>query len=273
MTQVIQLHQDGQIRTCGTIPPVDRVVGADFRLLKAAKPSWIMSQADIVDMLKDELREKIRELFSDPHWMTESDQLSWGSCQCWTVADMITILRRLKGINDGVVFSGSFMYSILDGGQNNGTALIDGLKIAKSKGTVPVSMCGPNDVFRQNTIKLDPEALKHRLTEDATFELDDWSQILSVAAQRGVVNFAIQADDNFANYKSGIVPRANGIGNHSITGIDVERVGGELVLVAKNHWNRGWGMNGFGYVTEASLAQTLPVHGCWGSFSEQEAES
>lgn len=271
MSDILIVDHEGQQFKCGTTPPVAPPQGV-FPLMAASRPSWVLTMDQIVTMAGEANRTKMRDEFSDFHWMDQSNQGSFGSCQGWTCADVITILRKKRGIEDNVVFSGSYVYSLLNGGQDNGSALVDGLKEIQTKGTVPVSMCPPTHVWRKDTTGLDEEAAKHIVIPGTIFELQNWTEILSAAVLGGVVNFAVMCDrTRFANYKTGIVPITRGVGNHSVTGIDVEIVNGTPLLVMKNHWGRTWGMAGFGYVSEGSVTQTIPVHGAWAAFGEQEA--
>ena len=146
------------------------------------------------------------------------------------------------------------------------------MKALFTNGTVSVDLCGPDNVWRQNTRQFDAEAVKHTTEQISVFELQNFQEIKSAAAMGGIVNFAMECDSTqIANYKSGIMPAFHGIGNHSVTGCDVELFQGKLVLTGKNHWGRKWGMNGFFLCGEATVRETIPVHGAWAAFSTQEA--
>lgn len=271
MSDILIVDHEGQQFKCGTTPPKTNPKG-QFPLMAASRPNWILTMDQIVNLVNDPNRQKFRDEFSDPHWMTQSNQEQAGSCQGWTCADTVTILRRKRGINDGVVFAGNYVYSLLNGGRDNGSALVDGLQEIQTKGVPPVSIAGgAMNIWRKNTTSMDSEAVKHIVVPGTIFELQNWTEILSAAALGGVINFAVMVGNAFSNYKSGIVPVANGVGNHSVTGVDVEIINGVPQLVMKNHWGLTWGMAGFGYIQSSAVTQTIPVHGAWAAFGEQEA--
>jgi len=268
----------GVERRFGTKAPEDFGVKVQsYPRLQDAKPDWMLSQADIIKGLQNLDRIPRRKIFADSSWMTKSNQLSIGSCDGWTVADILTILRYERGIRDGWIGSGSYAYSRMNGNPSvdHGSALIDAIEVIQNDGTCSVDTCGPNVWRRSQTTGFDAEAAKHKAAPDATFWVKSWIEYLSALYLRAVGNHVVQCDrTRFANYKGvGPVPVTHGIGNHSMTGIDVEVYKGSLFATIKNHWGLGWGDHGFGIMGEDSISETLSVHGMFVTFSTYEADA
>lgn len=275
---------DGNVRVLATQPPSDLNVQCPYPRFQDAKPDWMISESDIIKGLQNPDRVPRRKLLSHPDYIIKGDQKSIGSCDAWTVANMYTVHRfERRGGQPGQEMdfygSGSYIYSEIaprDSRGNSldrGSALVDAF--ALENGTVDVSVCGPMTWQRKQCQQFDDAASVRKLAPDAKFWCKSWEEYIAALYMRGVGNHVVMCDNgsNFASYNgSGLIPVTHGIGNHSITGIDVTVYKGKVVVEGNNHWGPNWGDSGFFKMGPDSIDETLDIHGIFVSFSTYEPD-
>jgi len=101
-----------------------------------------------------------RHIFG-PSWI--QNQKSKGSCNGYALAGGLSKSRYLRGIQDKLLLSGAFPYSLMNGGRDNGSMLSDGLKIIETHGSCPESLV-PWDAIYPNLqpANAKAEAAKHK---------------------------------------------------------------------------------------------------------------
>ena len=274
--------RSGVIRRCGALPPDLTKVKASFgpggtQYWEDANPNLVCTEAEIVKMLiaNASTRTPRRKIF-DNHWVIEGNQESQPSCNGWMTAMIESELRWLRGIQDGLVLSGSYVYSLINGtaeggsGQN-GSALVDDIQAMDQHGAPAASRCGPNMINRHQTKQFDAEASAHKcLNWMPVKSLDGFWSALYWGAIGGS---CLDANNAYANYSgSGITPTGGGIGNHANRVRDVEVYNGSLVGLAANNWGLGWGLNGTGLVNSDTYARPFQNHQFYVAFSTAEAD-
>ncbi len=272
--------QDGSgiVRKCGALPPDLTKVKSAFgpggtQYWEDIRPDLVCTEAEIVKMLtaNSSTRTPRRTIFSDPHWVKEGDQKQVGSCNGWQTTSIASKLRWLRGIQDGLVLSGSYLYSLINGGNDNGSALQDDIGAMTTYGACPASMCDANTWHRNQTKQFDSEAAKHKQL--------DWHPVKSLdgfwsAIYWGALGGAcLDANNAFANYNgNGIAPTGSGIGNHATHVDDVVIYKGSLAGETVNNWGLGWGSNGRGLVNTGTYQRSFQNHQFYVAFSTAEAD-
>lgn len=134
---------NGDIRRCGSLCKPDGFVSA-FRTFEDEVPVW--SDSQIRAALTDPRRRVARKVFGDK-WIP--NQGPFGSCNGFAAANAFSRARYLGGLQDGAQFSGSWIYSLINGGRDQGSMLEDGMRVAMEVGFVPSSDCPYDQIFPQ----------------------------------------------------------------------------------------------------------------------------
>ncbi len=248
---------NGEERRCGLLMPREDEVST-MAAFETEFPNNVLEDADIKKLLTDPDRTPRRSIF-DSEWVRKGNQGSKGSCNGWAGAMVLSKTRYLRGFADKTVLSGSYVYSWINGGRDNGSQLIDGMNELMAHGSCPMEMCGPNTIWRQDTKPFDAEAAKHRGLQ--CFEAQTKQGFRSGIALGFLGVVAIQVDSRFQSFKgSGILPPAGGSGNHACSVQDAKYINGTEVFDFQNNWGLGWGDQGMAWVTWDSFAQPFTVH-------------
>ncbi len=243
---------DGIERRLGLIPPEMRV--SALPSIESSQPNNLLTPDQIKQLITDPGRTPREQIFSDDHWVVEGDQKSHGSCNGWAGASVLSKTRFLRGITDGLVLSGSYVYSWINNNEDNGSALDRGMAELLAHGAPPASLCDANQIYRKQTQAYDDEAAKHLGLQAYAAETQQGFDSGIALGYLGVV--AVQVNNAFSNYKgSGICPTGNGPGNHAIHVDDAKYVNGVLWYHIVNNWNLTWGLRGKGWVTWSAFAQ------------------
>ena len=262
--------KQGIIRKLGLLMPT----GEPLLMAKAyetlAYP--ILTDAEIIKLISNTERIPARQLFDD-HWVKEGDQSTHGSCNGWMTASMLSKIRWKRGIRDGVVMSGSYIYAWINGNKDQGSSLSKDVDILTKYGAPPASLVPANLIYRKQMPKsADAEAAKHK--GFVMYYTDDLQAWKSGVALGGVGGMAVQVDSRFKNYSgNGIVPPAHGGGNHAVHADDIVTYKGELCIDSPNNWGLGWGNKGRGLFSFDSVEETSKVHKFWIMFTSTESSN
>lgn len=225
----------------------------------------IWTDDQIKAAITDPTRKSRRQIF-DKSWIL--NQKSHGSCNGYALAALFGKTRWMRGVQDGKKFSGSYIYSRINGGNDNGSAVVDDFKAISQYGTVEDSVCPWNLIYRKDTTRFDSEAKKHVglngyiIKQSSQLSAAGVKQAFrSAVAQDQFVVVVVHADNAYADYKSGPLPVNNGPGNHANHVDQMELINGVEVFSDNNNWGTGWGQDGIGQTTWANYAHTAPNHG------------
>lgn len=254
--EIADIH--GNVRRLGSLEPDAGMLRA---IVEAAEVADEWEDEDIRRAITDPDRVAARKLFGDD-WIC--NQLSFGSCNGWGTSEVISRGRYRRGFRDGLIkLSGSYLYAWMNGNQDNGSNLSDGLRMAELHGAPPQSLVPANLIYRrQMPPTADAEAAKHkgfRLTPLLTLRA-----LRTALAKQDPCVVAIHAGSNFQRLNSqGIAGVDSGRGNHAVCCDDLCLIGGKEVFDMPNSWGLSYGINGRSYLTADHFAQTMSVHGFW----------
>jgi hypothetical protein len=254
MADVI-VDERGFERRCGSLPmPVNRVCSLPPFGSDPNMPLW--TEAEIKAVVTKSDREKSRDLFGAA-WIL--DQLSYGSCNGHALAGCGARTRFVGGRRDGLLFSGAYSYSKMNGGRDNGSVILDDIDVAQRDGFCPLSLVPAQMIYPKNQpANADSEAAKYKGLE--CYALMGLMALRTALACRIPCIVAVMAGDNFARLNGGICGIDNGSGNHAVLVDDVLWDGTKWLYDMANSWGTRYGDGGRGYLTDGHFKQTFGPH-------------
>jgi hypothetical protein len=205
-----------------------------------------------------------------PSWT--QNQRSKGSCNGYALGGGLSKARFLRGIQDKLLLSGAFPYSMMNGGRDNGSALGDGLKVIEKYGSCPESLVPWDQIYPNlQPSNAKTEAAKHKgLVCYAAGSIDE---LYTGLAKGFIAIVAVHAGGSFQQLNSqGIAGVDSGGGNHAVHCDDLCIVGGEEVCDMNNSWGTNYGTAGRAYLTKDHFAQTFGNHTFYLIGSTEEAD-
>lgn len=267
ITNMTTIHEftdsTGQLRRCGSLPLVTEVpVGAAFE-----DQSEVWTDAQIRRVLANTERTPVIEQMRDAGFLEEftskANQFSTAACNGWLVANSYTLGCFLGDPSQRTVYSGSYAYSKMNNGVDQGSVLAKGRKVGEEFGNVPVEVCPWNVIYEPQTRQFDELAKKNRAVQP--FPARTWQGFLTGMAKGCIGGVAIQAGrDTETRMANGIHKPMRGPGNHAIIAIDIQmRPNGEFMFPAYLDWGADNGDGGFIYTTYDHYAEPFNYHEFW----------
>lgn len=260
-----ELEIGGEVRKLGTLVPTEPDTRTYTVFESVVQP---MSDDEIKRIVTDPARSLGRKRFGD-EWIT--DQKSHGSCNGFATANALSRARYLRGIRDKLILSGSYIYSWINGGADNGSLLRDGMATVMSKGAPTLERCPWNMIYRNQTQQFDAEAAKRKGIEAyAAGTLQGFKTGLALGYM-GVC--AVHVGSRFMNLEAGGVnPVSSGPGNHAEAVDDLVWDGGRFKYDIPGSWGLGVMDRGRSYHVDEHFEQTFGNHQFWLLRSTEEAE-
>ena len=258
MFEEFRMEDTGQIIRPGSLTLPPNFVSA-FPPLEGNPEYPIYDDNEIHMLISNPNRRDITKLL--PFAAYGNNQGSFSSCGGWAAANALTATRCLTGVADGLVLSGAYVYSLTNDNRDNGSQLEDGLVAvgkygAPSRTTVPY-----NYIFRSqyNTKVADAEAAKTKGLQAYRCKTKQAWRSAIAAGWMGIA--AIHADSRVINFRgTGIMPLANGPGNHAVLISDMRISKGTEVFQMTNSWGISWGNQGRTWLVWDHFAQTFNNH-------------
>lgn len=220
-------------------------------------PLW--TDAEIRKVISDPNRRKPEKLFDSSTWI--KNQRSHGSCNGYAAAGAYTRARYLSGFKDDWFASGAWIYSLINGGRDQGSMLDDGMRVGRDVGfcsdlIVTWDMIYPS---RQPVAAAKADAKHHKsLKAYQAKTLQGWRSGLA-AGYVGVA--AIHAGNNYMRFRNGIAGVDNGPGNHAVCVCDLRLQNGTEVYLQEGSWGvEGWGDGGRGFLVADHFKQCFGNH-------------
>lgn len=258
------IDETGKERRCGSLLPPRGFVSS-FQTFESEKPVW--DDSDILKAIR--ARQKPRRQTFAPKWV--QDQKSHGSCNGYAGAGAYAKARYLRGYTDGELFSGAFLYSLINGGRDQGSALESGMKAIQKTGickasTVSWDMIYPN----KQPANAKTEAAQHKGLQ--CYAVQTRQGFRTAVAAGFPVIVAVHAGRNFQRLSNGIAGVDNGPGNHAVHVDDISLIGGKECYDMQNSWNLSYGENGRAWLTWDSFEQTFGRHVFFAVASTEEGD-
>lgn len=249
------IDAQGNERRCGSLVLPDGFVSAYQEYSSAVVP---YDDSDIRKLITHPDRVPSRVTFGK-RWIL--DQKSHGSCNGHLCANLLQRARWLKGIQDGLLLSGAYPYSKMNGGRDQGSVLEHGMRVICEQGCAPADLVKWNMIYpNQQPKNADEEAAKHKgwnPLRTATLQ-----QVRTALAQQIPVGIAVHAGSKFGKVDSRgrVLGVDSGKGNHAIIADDLVLIDGTEYLDSVNSWGLGYGVEGRSYLPLDTIKQTMPYH-------------
>lgn len=183
------------------------------------------------------------------------DQGRYGSCVGQGNTGALRRLRFMFGMKD-VKLSPTYLYSLINGNQDNGAIISDGAEAMKKYGTCTFDLVGQDKIYqRQMPSNAKTEAAQFKA--DDYYACDSWAETVSAIIAGHQVTFGNQVGNNWGRFdKYGACGHDRGPGNHCISADGLIKLGdGRWALRAYNSWGDDWGpfKNGRMYLDKEHL--------------------
>ena len=173
----------------------------------------ILSWEQIHKIVDSEEFEFGQKMF-DSSWIT--NQNGFGSCASYAGATALSKSRVING-QDRQDLSGDYLYSLVNGGRDQGSMLDDNMMALMTRGVALASTVPLGGIYRKkySTEIADAEALRFRAHE--AYAILDEQSMATAQVLRIPVVVAIHVTNSWREFSSDDVlsPRNNGPGNHS----------------------------------------------------------
>jgi hypothetical protein len=195
--------------------------------------------------------------FDWPETIKILDQGQTGSCNGHAAIKSMEYQRYVSGMSYQKL-SPWYVYSILCGGIDSGSNILDALRLLKEKGTcldssVPHGTINPSRLGKS----CHEEAKRFRI--EVGSRLETWDEIVTSVILRCPINLSVHVGSSFNNLDvDGIPPAPYGPANHAVCcagGFKITSKGEPSVLCA-NSWGAKWGFSGFFWITERHFSRS-----------------
>ena len=219
----------------------------------------VWDDADIRKVIADPDRVPSRKIYTPDEWI--DNQQSHGSCNGFAAAGAYSRLRYFLGHRDGFHASGAWIYSLINGGRDQGSQLIDGMTVGQDVGyasreTVTWDMIYPR---QQPLAKAKAEAAKHK--GRVYYQCRTLQAFRTGLAQGWPGVAAVHVGNNYMRFRNGIAGVDRGPGNHAVCVDDLCLHNGTEVFDQPGSWGvNGGGEAGRWRLTKDHFAETFGHH-------------
>lgn len=182
------------------------------------------------------------------------DQKSHGSCVGFATAGALMRARALNG-STFAKLSGSYVYSFINGGRDQGANIANALAVIRDQGTSTDELCDWDAIYPS---RISPEA-RMAATRFKALELytaETFEELMTAIQLPGFIPvFAVQVGNRFTSLDSnGVCGFDAGPGNHAVHADGAKKLpSGEWLLDMPNSWNLTFGQRGRGRLTERHI--------------------
>lgn len=205
-----------------------------------------------------------RSIYGAEKWIL--DQQNHGSCVGYSAAGAEMIGRDLRGLTYARL-SGSYIYSWINGGRDQGANIVDSLNTLGKYGTCLEVTCPVNSIYRAQSKIGDTEAKRFKIAYGLAVTSSDqascWDWICSIIQQGGLAQFAIEVGNSFERFNAdGVAGVDRGYGNHSVYADGMIKINSIWYLLMKNSWGF-WGpfRNGYVLLSKAHIMGVVEAGG------------
>lgn len=211
-----------------------------------------------------------RTLFEDRNWI--KDQGAAGSCNGWAGA-MALARARVRGGQDRVDLSGSYLYSLVNDGRDEGSTLHRGMAALMDRGCASEPTVRPHQIYRNqyDVQQADREAQLYRAHE--CYAVETVRGAFTAVAMGFDVVLAVHVGDSFSKLdRNGFAGIDNGAGNHAVLADGLAWADGELAFTMANSWGVRWGSSGRALLRADHLARTIRFHKAYAIRAAKQAQ-
>jgi hypothetical protein len=281
-----QLPDGGMVGTGCILPLAEDRLKADSEFRVFGESLWL-DESDIPKLVTPTSYKEKRDRFRK--WLRNQSNL--GKCNASATTAAFEQRRDMDGLPH-VALSDNHLYMNINGGNDGGSLLIDGLKYLQAKGQSPRRIVHdgkeylfPETAFNRRQIPeawlqvADAEAMHYRSWEPMIVPRDYPSfriAIASAVARDYPIIIAWHVSNASMRLNNGYIVQGRGPGNHATFIHSGKFVGGKDLIHPdnQNSWGptqdamygprgTGWGDGGYGLFTMESLFQCRQYHEFW----------
>jgi hypothetical protein len=244
----------GVDRRLGLLMPTARV--SALPAFEASIP--LLNEAAILTIAKTNAA-RGRDRFDESYI---KNQQSHGSCNGFAGGAAGTKARVRRGLPRRDL-SGAYLYSLINGGQDMGSMLEDGMRKLVEVGCATDATVGWDQIFphQYDRAKADAEAANNRMGE--AYAVGTLQGLWTALALGFDCVVAVHVGSGFMRLGGDAIPGADaGPGNHAVSadGIGYSTKTGELMADGVNSWGLDYGDRGRMQLTERHFRQTFANH-------------
>jgi len=219
----------------------------------------IPSRAELIDLVESqEYQKSVGGLAHyDSTWT--KNQNGWGKCASSAATYAVEKARHING-QPRVELSDDYLYSLVNGGKDQGSTLSANLQAIGTKGIATRRMVKEGQIFRRSykTAEADKEALRFRSHEGFATPTEQ-DTVAALLSGKPVV-IAIHVGRNWRNFdRDGVLIGDRGPGNHSehLDHVRYNRQKGRFEFREHSSHGTGQGEGGFFWVTWSQHLATV----------------
>lgn len=221
----------------------------------AGKP--MLTRQQVIDWIQNPRRTPRRKRFGKA---IIKNQNGINACNGYMAALLLEVARLLQGM-PWVKLSGDQIYSAINDGMDQGSALDRGMRWAMQNGISPEELV-PKHEWRKNRIPKEAWDAAPQYRADEYFSVDNEDQLYSGMASGYLLGYAIHVprgglplDDKFWCRPTG------GSGNHAVAGLDLTILNGKIGIPTANSWDIAFGDEGWFVGTwDGHIKHTIRYH-------------
>jgi hypothetical protein len=223
---------DGEVRRLGWVAPsTDHA-----RKMRATRTSitTIRQEAGLPPLIPESEWREVDFVTGAPIELI-NDQRDCSGCTGWSAAGGAMRQRWIRG-QELLRLSGASVYAQINGGQDNGSNIIDAMYTIETHG-----MCLESEMDY-------PKLFKNQIPSIATWFREGLAATcgpfveLAIGLQMNMLpQFPIQVPRNWGWNGDGVMNFAKGYGNHSVYAAGLKKIAGDWFLKLINSWGKNWG--------------------------------
>ena len=243
----------------GLLPPDATSPPQVFSRVESAMP--LLDSDAIKGIVTSAYRIPSREIWG-PAYIKDQD--GRGACQGYASASCIEKIRDLGG-QDFVPLSGDFAYSLVNGGRDQGSQLINGFRAALEVGYCPEDTPGlVRWEYRKSRMPQSAFEAAKRFRGFEGFICETEQEFASALAYGWIGVVAVHVSGNYNRLdRYGVSRGGNGVGNHAVCVDDIvwDAELGQFKYDSPNSWKTSWGDNGrCYYLFDQHFKRTIQTH-------------
>lgn len=195
-----------------------------------------------------------------PTWI--GNQGNYGSCNGYAGAKALQRARVRRRL-DFIKLSGEGLYAQINGNQDNGSMLVDGMKAIETTGVPTEDVIPPRSKIYTSQFPSNwKDVASHYKAEEPYALMDEWDLVSALVLGFDVV-VAVHVGNNWTSMNNNqVIPYSPGPGNHAVGVDDIRYRADQFEFEHYGSWGTGIHAEGRAFLTwEAHLKQTRQYHG------------
>jgi|SRR5581483_2230085 len=151
------------------------------------------------------------------------------------------------------LFSANYLYSLINGGRDEGAVVGDAMEALINKGICLDSTVPEGNLIFPSQMPTQAAVEAQRFKLDTAYRVSTWKSICTAIQLRHPVVFGVEIGRNFAPAKDGTLPELAGRGGgHCMCArLGMRKQGGQWYIKVQNSWGHDWGKAGICWMPQS----------------------